>query len=83
VGWAWITPYPEAKRRLIGVYGSLNPNNGAAPGTLEYVRNNYLVTQGTEVNPVDKWNLKGDHTLDRNDRADLMALTDSSREVEQ
>ena len=40
--------------KLIGVYQqslTLKPNTGAAPGTSEYVRANYLISQGTVVNP--------------------------------
>ncbi|HXJ39637.1 MAG TPA: carboxypeptidase-like regulatory domain-containing protein, partial [Bryobacteraceae bacterium] len=41
--------------------GPLKPNNGAAPGTIDYISNNYRVTNGTSVNPVNKWSVKGDH----------------------
>ena len=41
------------------------PNNGAAPGTFNYVQNNYLVTQGTEIRPNTKISVKGDHVLQR------------------
>ena len=46
---------PEASKAL-GVFasgggGQLAPNNGAAPGTLAYVTNNYLVTAGSQVSP--------------------------------
>ena len=41
---------PEATKALgvfaSGAGGQLAPNNGAAPGTLAYVTNNYLVTAG-------------------------------------
>ena len=46
--------------------GKLTPNNGAAPGTLGYVRNNYFVSSGSEVRPNTKFSLKGDHAF--NDR---------------
>jgi hypothetical protein len=59
--------------KLIGVYasgpnGQLKPNNGARPGTLDYVQNNFLITQGTEVNPWDKFSVKGDHIFSEKDR---------------
>ncbi len=37
------------------------PNNGAAPGDVNYVQNNYLITSGTEVRPNTKFSFKGDH----------------------
>ena len=37
------------------------PNTGAAPGTLGYVQNNYLVSNGTEISPNTKISVKGDH----------------------
>jgi len=43
--------------------GMLSPNNGAAPGTAAYVSNNYLVTSGTQVYPVNKESIKGNHTF--------------------
>ncbi len=41
--------------------GTLVPNNGAAPGTAAYVTNNFLETSGTQVYPVNKFSIKGDH----------------------
>ena len=41
--------------------GQLTPNNGAAPGTVAYARNNYFVASGSEVRPNTKWSVKGDH----------------------
>ncbi len=48
--------------------GSLAPNNGAAPGTAAYIANNYLVTNGTQVYPVNKLSLKGDHIFNDKQR---------------
>ena len=63
---------PEATKALgvfaSGTGGQLAPNNGAAPGTLAYVSNNYLVTQGSQVNPINKWSIKGDHLFSTKDR---------------
>jgi hypothetical protein len=39
------------------------PNNGAAPGTVGYVQNNFLVTSGTVVRPNTKFSIKGDHVI--------------------
>ena len=63
---------PEATKALgvfaSGTGGQLAPNNGAAPGTLAYVTNNYLVTQGSQVSPINKWSIKGDHLFSAKDR---------------
>ncbi|MBI3210016.1 MAG: TonB-dependent receptor [Candidatus Solibacter usitatus] len=58
-------------QKAIGAYqsgaGPLKPNNGAAPGTVGYVTNNFLITNGTTVSPQTKLSLKGDHIFnDRN-----------------
>ncbi len=44
------------------------PNNGAAPGTLNYVVNNFLITNGTEVRPNTKISVKGDHNFSAKSR---------------
>ena len=48
--------------------GVLNPNTGAAPGTVGYVSNNFLETSGTQIYPVNKWSVKGDHTFNEKQR---------------
>jgi len=48
--------------------GVLKPNNGAAPGTSAYVRSNYFITQGSVLNPVDKFSVKGDHSFSEKNR---------------
>jgi hypothetical protein len=48
--------------------GAIKPNNGAAPGTFQYVNQNYLITNGTQVNPINKFSVKGDHTFNEHDR---------------
>jgi hypothetical protein len=50
--------------KALGVFqgsGVLSPNNGAAPGTINYVTNNYRLTTGTQIYPVNKYSIKGDH----------------------
>ncbi|HYM09212.1 MAG TPA: carboxypeptidase regulatory-like domain-containing protein [Bryobacterales bacterium] len=59
--------------KLINVYqsgpgGKLVPNTGAVPGTSAYVRANYLITQGVELTPWDKFSVKGDHIFSEKDR---------------
>ncbi|MGH9674876.1 MAG: TonB-dependent receptor, partial [Bryobacteraceae bacterium] len=41
----------------------VKPNRGAAPGTSDYVRNNYLASGGSVVSPQNKYSLKVDHSL--------------------
>lgn len=43
--------------------GLLKPNNGAAPGTVGYINNNYFIAAGSEVRPQTKFSIKGDHVL--------------------
>jgi hypothetical protein len=44
------------------------PNNGAAPGTVGYVQNNYLITNGTTVSPWNKFAVRIDHNINANNR---------------
>jgi hypothetical protein len=63
--------WSPAAVKALGVFqssGSIAPNNGAAPGTAAYVANNYLVTSGTQVYPVNKYSLKGDHIFNAKHR---------------
>ena len=56
--------FSPAAVKALGVFqtsGILAPNNGATPGTAAYVSNNYLITNGSQVQPVNKWSIKGDH----------------------
>jgi hypothetical protein len=57
--------------KLLGVFqqsGVLGPNNGAAPGTLGYVQNNYIITNGTVQQPQTKFSVKGDHNFSEKNR---------------
>ena len=58
--------------------GILKPNNGAAPGTIGYVQNNYLVQSGTNVSPNTKSSIKGDHVF--NERHRISAYYGYNRE---
>jgi hypothetical protein len=63
--------WSAASQKALAVFqggGSIAPNNGAAPGTAAYVANNYLVTNGTQVFPVNKTSIKGDHTFNEKQR---------------
>ncbi len=48
--------------------GKLVPNNGALPGTVQYVSGNYLENGGTQVYPVNKLSIKGDHVFNEKQR---------------
>jgi hypothetical protein len=48
--------------------GVLTPNLPVTAGTSAYVRANYLITQGSNTEPVDKFSIKGDHIFSEKDR---------------
>lgn len=63
--------FSPAAARALGVFqgsGILKPNNGALPGTAAYVTNNYFVTNGSQVQPVNKASIKGDHIFSEKHR---------------
>src|SRR6185437_15823742 len=51
-----------------GGAGLIKPNVSGAPGTIGYVTNNYAVDNGTDVQPVNKWSIKGDHIFNEKHR---------------
>ncbi|MDQ2775646.1 MAG: carboxypeptidase regulatory-like domain-containing protein, partial [Acidobacteriota bacterium] len=65
--------------KLFQTSGALAPNNGAAPGTLAYVNNNYIISNGTNVQPVNKLSIKGDHIF--NDRQRISGYYGYDREA--
>ena len=50
----------------------LKPNNGAAPGTSDYVRNNYINNVGTSAGSVDQVQRQGRSQLGANDRVSFL-----------
>jgi hypothetical protein len=63
--------FNPASVQALGVFqasGVLTPNNGAAPGTVGYINNNYIVANGSQVAPVNKWSIKGDHIFNEKHR---------------
>ncbi len=63
--------FSAASQKALSVFqasGALAPNNGAAPGTPAYISNNYLLTSGTTIYPVNKWSIKGDHVFNQKHR---------------
>jgi hypothetical protein len=63
--------FNPAAVQALGVFqssGALAPNNGATPGTAAYVNNNYLITNGSNVQPVNKFSIKGDQIISSKQR---------------
>ena len=48
--------------------GALTGNTGAIPGTVGYINNNYIISNGTNVQPVNKISIKGDHLFNEKHR---------------
>lgn len=65
--------FAEISRNYVNlVKDVLKPNNGAAPGTSDYVRNNFINNSGTALDPWTKFSIKGDHTFGANDRVSFL-----------
>ena len=48
--------------------GVLKPNLNGAPGTLAYIRNNYIISSGTAVQPQTKYSVRLDHSVGSKNR---------------
>jgi hypothetical protein len=46
----------------------VKPNRGGTPGTIDYIRNNFIATGGSVVSPQNKYSLKVDHAFTSNHR---------------
>jgi hypothetical protein len=57
---ARISPFA---RTWAGFASPVKPNRGGAPGTIDYIRNNYIATGGSVVSPQNKYSLKVDHNF--------------------
>jgi hypothetical protein len=67
------TRFAAISRAYVGVVRDiLRPNNNAAPGTSDYVRNNFINNVGTALDPWTKYSFKGDHNFGQNDRASFL-----------
>jgi hypothetical protein len=67
--------------KQIAPYGKLAvPNRGALPGTSDYVRNNFVTSTGTTVNPTDKGSVKLDHVINDKQRLALFASVTANRQ---
>lgn len=58
----------QALAAFAGQTGLIKPNVAGTPGTAGYVTNNYAITNGTNVQPVNKWSIKGDHVFNERHR---------------
>jgi len=61
-------PTSLAMLKVFQTSGNLAPNNGARPGTAAYVNNNYIIANGSNVQPVNKFSIKGDHVFNEKHR---------------
>src|ERR1035437_2415727 len=65
------TLFSAASQKALAVFqsgGAIAPNNHATPGTAAYISNNYLETGGTQIYPVNKYSIKGDHVFNEKHR---------------
>ncbi len=63
---------PLIQNYLKEVSSFAQPNNGAAPGTSDYVRNNYINQSGTALDPWTKYSVKADHNFGINDKVSFL-----------
>ena len=60
----------------------VKPNRGGQPGTIDYLRNNYIATGGSVLDPQTKGSLKFDHAINSNHRLGFFAnITKYFREL--
>ncbi|MBV6433449.1 MAG: hypothetical protein IANPNBLG_03627 [Bryobacteraceae bacterium] len=53
-------------KALIPYGQTVKPNRGGVPGTIGYIRDNFITTSGTLLNPQDKGSLRFDHAISSN-----------------
>jgi outer membrane receptor protein involved in Fe transport len=74
--------FSQFTQKVIPYAQGVKPNRGGQPGTLDYVRNNFIVTSGTILEPQDKGSAKIDHMLtDKHRFGFFMNLTSYRREI--
>ncbi len=54
---------PFARQFLDLVKGGIGPTTSAAPGTFDYVNQNFVKQSGTSLDPWTKFSVRGDHTF--------------------
>jgi hypothetical protein len=67
-----VARFSALTRAILPFAQGITPNRGAQPGTLDYIRNNYIVSGGTTVTPTDKWSVKGDQLIGNRQRVALV-----------
>ena len=63
-----FSPAAVQALKVFQTSGKLVPNTGAAPGTVQYVTSNYFENGGTQIYPVNKVSIKGDHIFNERHR---------------
>ncbi len=66
-----VTLFSPTALQALSVFqasGKLAPNTNATPGTAAYVNNNYVIANGSNVQPVNKISIKGDHVFNERHR---------------
>jgi hypothetical protein len=60
-------------KAVLKVAGNVGfPNNNAAPGTSDYVRNNYINNSGVVLDPWTKFSVKADHNFSDNNKVNFL-----------
>src|SRR5574340_347428 len=60
--------FSGVSQKVMGFAKGITPNRGGEPGTIDYVRNNWINSAGTILSPQDKGSAKVDHVLTNNHR---------------
>lgn len=55
-------------QKVMSYAQGIQPNRGGQPGTIDYVRNNWINSSGTVLSPQDKGSVKIDHVLSESHR---------------
>jgi hypothetical protein len=67
-------------KQMAPLASGVKPNRDFAPGTSGYVRNNYITSTGTTINPTDKGSVKLDHAINDKQRLALFASVTANRQ---
>ena len=60
--------FSSFSQKVMAYAQGIQPNRGGQPGTIDYVRNNWINSQGTVLSPQDKGSMKIDHVLTNSHR---------------
>ncbi len=67
------TRFSSFAKAVLNVAGNVGlPNNGAAPGSSAYVRNNFINSQGTQIDPWTKFSYKIDHVFSESHKVNYL-----------